>query len=278
MASGSFALQLAECRARLGFDSAKAFYRWLEDKGELNFNYAYYARIESGGAIPSSAVVSKLAMLLEKSGQKDEGDALVRSFCSELFPKHEHLFASESVAMSSPSAGSSELPAPTKSKKAELSDRQVACIGASRTHYFVFLLLTLARKPISLEQLRERLQDAKLGVILSEMSACKLILVEGDLVRSLNTDLRFPKAENDATKKIYASMDGWDAEFGSSFGFESLKRKMLLRRISPRFAGMILSHADLIVDLINSSDEINTDYNTDVLQFQMSISRGRLPG
>ena len=176
MASGSFALQLAECRARLGFDSAKAFYRWLEAKGELNFNYAYYARIESGGAIPSSAVVSKLAMLLEKSGQKDEGDALVRSFCSELFPKH------ESVAMSSPSAGSSELPAPTKSKKAELSDRQVACIGASRTHYFVFLLLTLARKPISLEQLRERLQDAKLGVILSEMSACKLILVEGDLV------------------------------------------------------------------------------------------------
>ena len=97
-------------------------------------------------------------------------------------------------------------------------------------------------------------------------------------MKSISTDMRFPSAETPTQKKLYEELDLWGIEFTKSMGFESLLQKMMLRRVSGRYLSVILGHCNLLLDLVRSSDEVESKHNDHVLMLNISIQNGNLPG
>lgn len=270
---------LIEIRQSLGFDSAKAFYRHLSGRRKLEFNYAHYMKIEGAKALPSPTMVTAIGAALEPR----DADRLTLAYCATLFPSQQKLFKPQSVGSAAPVPSSSKS-APESmavSKQQFLTEAQLAALTRSNLHYAIFLALTMARKPLEPSALAQLLQPGKgaLNAALADLETARIFRREEDgTLRSISTEMRFPKAETASLKKLYDQIDQWDVELDKRLGFESLLRKMMLRRVSARYFGVILAHTHVLLDLIRASEELDPEYNDDVLLLSLSLSRGRMPG
>ena len=52
----------------------------------------------------------------------------------------------------------------------------------------------------------------------------------------------------------------------------------MLRRISPRYLGLINGQIQLLIESLRISDESETKYNSEVVQLSISLFQGKLPG
>jgi hypothetical protein len=185
------------------------------------------------------------------------------------------------AAAPAPAAAKGAAEAPALVKQQYLTEAQIAALARSELHYSLFLILTLARKPVPPAELSALLKPEKgsLEEALSELEQAKLLRREEDgRLQSTANEMRFPKAETASIQKLYERVDRWNLEFDKRMAFESLLQKMMIRRVSARYFGVILGHANVMLDLIRASEEIDTEYNDDVLMLNFSLSRGRLPG
>jgi hypothetical protein len=265
-----FAQELKAARAGLGHKTARSFFDWLKAKG-VSFNYSYYMRLEQG-ALPSEKVTRELAAVLKGEWP----DRLVLAHCRALFPKNTHLF--------SPPAGSEASASPAKKApggsqgQKELSLKQVALLASSELNYHLFLLSTLARKPISEKELMQWFPAKALSVALKELGDAGLVQKVGGGFEAVSVESRFPEAYNKELKEAYAKFDLWDEAFGGRFGLDFLMNKMLIRRVSGRYLVIIRKQLDLLFELVKGSDELETRFNENVLQLRVVLRQGKLPG
>lgn len=111
---------------------------------------------------------------------------------------------------------------------------------------------------------------------LKDLQSSKLIILENEKIRARDTEYRFPKEQT--LQETYALFDSWDVEFATDFNFQTYLNKMMTRRISPRYLGVINKHIEALTDLIRLSDESDKSYNTEVLHIHIKLQKGELPG
>lgn len=261
---------LKNIRQRLRYSSAKTFFAFLTERG-LDCNYPYYMKIEKGDAFPSSAILNQMA----KSLPENDGTLLVRAFCADQFKDFSYLF---DVSEFSKSSSSDKESATVPQGQRELSRRQVHVLATQSSLYHVFLMCTLARHPLQVGDLEKFFSKKLLGDILDMLIKEKILVRSADGIQAFSPDVRFPKDESEDLKKYYQKFDEWDVEFGAHFGLEEVLGKMLIRRISFRYLSLIQKQFEMLFDLVKSSDEIDTRHNAQIIQLQVSLKKGSLPG
>lgn len=73
-------------------------------------------------------------------------------------------------------------------------------------------------------------------------------------------------------------MDEWDQEFAEAFQLQKIIEKLMIRRVSFRYIGLIRRHFDLLFDLIRSADETDLRHNSKVIHLQAKLGYGSLSG
>ena len=267
----SFAEQLKATRQLLGYKQARPFYNSLKDQG-ISFNYSYYMRLEQGKVLPSEKVVNEIA---QGVGEK-EAEALVQCYCRSLFPRFSYLFSHYEVEEAVSPMKEPATAQATKQK--ELSEKQIACLAAHEIHYHLFLLFTLSRNPIRPEQLTDFVNKQELSKALANLEKQDFLRLTEKGYEAMAVESKFPEAHNKELKKAYALFDTWDISFGEKYGLESVLNKMLIRRVSFRYIGIIRKQLEVLFELVKSSDEMDTRYNEKVIQLRVQLRQGRLPG
>ncbi len=263
-----FCQKLINSKQKLGFKTTKSFYNYLKDHG-LECNYQYYIKIESGKVIPTSVIVNQIAKALPN----DYAENIIKTYCSMLFNEHAYLFE-DSLQDQVPSAPQ-ELMQASQGQK-ELTLLQVHTIGKTKNHYYLFLILTLSRRPIELDELKNFPQLAK---ILKDLKASDIITINKEMVEAKSQEFIFPKMNTDLTlTDTYKQLDVWDIQLPQEFEFKKLVNKSMIRRISPRYANVMLKQIDAFTEFVRCSDEFNQKYNSDVISLQINLSLGKLPG
>lgn len=262
---------LKAIRKKMGYLSARSFYMALEGRADLVFNYSYYMKIEGGQTAPSDKVINQLAALLPQA----DGDLLVAAYCRELFPKQIDRLISHSPE--APATAKTKSKDSVKGFQLELTERQVSKVGASRDHYFLFLLLTLARTALSRKQI-ETYEFTDLESAVKDLASAKLVTEEAGGYSATFPEFVFPKATTESLKKIYANLDSFDQERAAFFKLTRVKRASFFKRISPRQSEILLAHLELLFQTIRSADEVDVSYNTEVLSFNVNFHKGTVKG
>ncbi|MBY0472215.1 helix-turn-helix domain-containing protein [bacterium] len=264
---------LQKVREKMGFSSARAFYLDLSQRIELGFNYSYYMKIETGRLIPSQKVISQLAALLDQT----EGDRLVEIYCRSLFPQQMTRLIKESKIISS---GSPALPSvQPKVFQQVLTEKQVNQIAETMDHYFLFLVLTLARRGLARKELTQY-GFKNLGRAIADLEKVKLIYQKKNQEEYFPSfpEYVFPSADSRSIKDLYAKMDQYDFKRNEFFSLEKLKRASFFKRISPRQTEIILAHLELLFQTIRSAEETDATYNTEVMSLSLSVFHGQIVG
>lgn len=263
----SFGQDLVKIRKSSGHKSAKSFYEYLVSKG-LECNYQYFVKIEKDGAFPSSVVVNQIAKCLNT----EDANTLILSFCRNQFSSFEFLFKDSKAGGSIVEEATS--PVINQGQK-YLSLKQINTLSKTKSHYFLFLILTLSRSALDINELKT--YQIKKSVV-DDLISAEIAFEESGLIYARSSEFRFPNEESEAISKAYGLYDEWDMEFGQNFKFQNLVNKMMIRRISPRYLNLIKNQIDSISDIVRLSDESDNRYNNEVLHLHISLNRGQLPG
>lgn len=262
---------LLKLRKALGFRSAQAFYRHATEIGGIQINYPHYKKIESGLALPKADFVNRLA-----GAFPEQASGLIHAFCQDLFPAHASLFGEAKVSDPAP-APATQASQPLLYAQDELTQRQVAVIARSEWHYGLYLLLNLARRPVSAAELRKSMPELPPEAA-ADLIAAKLAYADERGYKATAIESLFPEPTTEALKLAYRRMDQWDLVLHQRFGLEKQYRRVMLRRISPRYLPLIRKFAELLADQIRSSDESDIARNDDVIFLSLDIRSGKIPG
>lgn len=167
---------------------------------------------------------------------------------------------------------------PTLQKQKELTPLQIASIAKTKFHYYIFLLLTLAREPINQEVVQKLFGQRNIQSATADLIESKIAYLDHNHVTSFVKEFKFPKAFSGEQKEIYKKFDEWDLSFYREMDFKILLQKMLIRRVSPRFLSIILGQCSALLDLVRASEETDQSYNDEILQLTITMASGNLPG
>ena len=261
-----FSQVLVNIRSETGFRTSKAHYNYLKAKG-LECNYQYYVKIESALVFPSSMIVNQIAKALSR----EKGELLIKAFCADQFENFHYLFEDTEIKKSDVS---SALLSVNQGQK-ELSFSQIDCLYKKKNNYFLFLILTLSRSPLSLKDLAKY---SFLKKSISDLVEISIAHLHNDTLSAASSEFIFPKIIDPKMTEIYATFDLWDREFSAQFEFENFLNKMMIRRISPRYFGVIQKQIEAFTDFVRCSDESDQRFNSEVIHLHISLSKGALPG
>lgn len=259
---------LERIQKELGFKSSKSFHQHLQKRG-FKTNYQHFMKLINGEATVLPDFVKVMGLILPK--WKDD---LSLAYCRDLFPDQVHLFA---AAIEPDKEDQIQQASHAKKMAQELSHRQVGVLCQAKELYFLFILATLSRQPLKLEELKQYFSLAALNKNLATlMRENILIQVEGGY-QTFSTEIKFPP-QDEKLKDFYYKMDSWDEEFGHEMGLDIILQKRFIRRISGRYLKLIVQHFEVIFETVRSADETESRYNSDVIQLTMDLRRGQLPG
>lgn len=265
-----FSRTLKDIRLRLGHEKARGFHQELHAKG-VECNYAYYMKMEAAQVIPSAKIVEQISQTLNEDMAKE----LIFSYCRSLLPSFAHLFPSGEHHR--PEAAPE---APPSAPGRELTRRQVSTLGRSKTHYHLFLMTTVARRPLQLEEIKAIFPNHKsLQEALSDLENTQIIRTTRDGISSIASEHRFPSdKEFPELRPIYRLFDEWDERFAEDMNFTEHMNKMMVRRISPRYLGVIEDSLNTVIKFIRAADELDSKYNDSLVQVRLTLKSGKLPG
>jgi transcriptional regulator with XRE-family HTH domain len=265
-----FAATLKTLRKQRGFASARAFYLFMTEKQDLEINYTYYARIESGTVLPSATTVERIASRFHQQ----EAETLTLAWCRTQFPEKAYLFSGAGKMYDT-------TPAPhdmaTHTRVRELTAAQITQIAKSRMHYRCFYLFTLARRPIKQEE-AETLFGSAIQRVLKDFEHVRLITIDQSGITSLANDLKFPKPDSETLLALYDKIRKWNQTLDDDFELNALCERVLFRRVSKRYVHLLHDHCELLLDLLRTGDEINIQHNNDVVLLRLHLSNGEIPG
>ena len=280
--SSPLSVALVRLRRGLGYKSARSFYvEYLQRRTRLEFNYSYYMKIEGARILPSPQIVSQLCEALEADAATQRSRFRIvnlssrsRRSCFNAARKNRSPHARRVSVILRPSGAS----AASHLRQKFLTPAQVAGVGQSKFHYYAFLMLTMARTQISQQDVAEALGEKEIAPILKSLERLRLIRIDGEKVETISQEMRFPDPTSPKEKKLRELLESWNLTFPVDMNFEPLLTKMLVRRVSSRYLSVILSHCNVLLDLIRAADEANPEFNEDVLMFKVSLQQGKLPG
>ncbi len=267
---------LKNIRIRLGHSSARSFYLGhLEKNGLQGMNYAYYMKVENDEALPSPTAISAIGATLGRPDRR----ALILIYCETLFPNDKSLFT-KGPQEKVPERVSEDTSYGTATSPSQqvLSQRQVAKILESIQHYALFLVIEMARYPVSIETIQKFLPKADVLSLVGEFERLRLVRVDDGNVSPVSTEVKFPPADNKALESLYAQMDLWAPSIDGMLSLQKQRQKVLVRRISERYLSLIARQTDLLVDLIKASEEVDPVHNDQVVTLNLSLFSGPVPG
>jgi len=260
---------LKSIRSELKYVSAKRFYEFLVSKGASGFNYSYYMRLERG-SLPSATVVETIAKLIPE----ELGEMLIKSFCRSQFESFSYLFEEENM-----SAEVTQVTSSSPAKQKELTIYQISKIVQSKNHYDLFLVMTLARRSLTLKEIKAHFKRASIEKVIEEFIEAKLIHRNEDTFLSACNEYQFPSSIGDKfLVKSYKQMDEWDKLFSTKFNFNEIVNKLLIRRISLRYVGIIQNQLMSVIDVAKSSDETDQRFNDHVIHMNLLLNCGKVVG
>lgn len=269
---------LLKLREKRGFPSARSFYLWLEEKGELDFNYAYYKKIENDEKFPSVKVIHNIAACLEQS----EREALILCFCQNQFPHDAGLFEKKDkkhLHQKELKKSKSQKNAGTLIGQKELSERQVAVLADTPENFFLFSVMTLARTQVSESELLNYFSKDELDSAIDALKKAKLVTQEEDKLAASYPEYLFPRVQgSQSLKKLYQKLDQYEQEKLDFFGFQKHSKAVFLRRVSPRYIELIQSHIDLLYQMVRMADEQNVEQNDAVCSLELKFHSTQMPG
>ncbi len=227
-------------------------------------------KIEKDQSFPSSEIVNQIAKALSA----EVSQSIILSFCQNQFQSFNYLFDSSASEGHSSDLQKSPNVSINQGQR-ELTQRQIACLNNKQENYFLFLLLTLSRGPVHIDEISSYFG---LKESIKQLEESQIAITTGEYVTSTSSEFRFPISDIEEVNQAYMNFDNWDLEFSSQFDFENLINKMMIRRISPRYLTAIKRHIDTIADFVRLSDESDQKFNNDVLHLQIKLSRGHIPG
>lgn len=268
---------LNDFKKKTQFKSLKELHTYLVHRG-FSANYQHFAKILKGQVTPTTDIIGQLNLALP-----DLSDELTMAHCKDLFPQKSYLF--ESKISNKPNAPekkvekeSEDLRQNLKSAKVSLlSEAQIATLSKKKQNYFLFLVCTMARKPILISEINQLMGEKVSQTVLSDLLGAGIILKTESGYQTFNTEIKFPP-KSKFNESVYKILDQWDLEFTSVMNMELLVSKTLLRRISPRYLGLIQGQIQLLIETLRISDESETKYNSEVIQLNISLFQGKLPG
>lgn len=243
----------------------------------LECNYQYLVKIEKGLVFPSSLIINQMAKALTR----ENGELIVGAFCSKQFEKFSYLFNSspkmktEINKTETKDVGRIAHHLIIEQGQKELTLLQVSVLKKKRENYFLFLIMTLSRNSLTLEELK---MYPKLLKSVKELTDALIITREENVIKTVSTEYRFPKSRDRSLEETYKLFDKWDFEFSDEFEFKQLINKMMIRRVSPRYLGVIHKQIEAFTDFVRCSDESDKHHNTDVLHLSIKISHGKIAG
>lgn len=259
-------------RSEEGGESAKSFHESLAKRG-LECNYPTYKKIENGQLLPSPSLVTQLAAALPPAWKEE----LILAYSRTQFPAYAHLFPGETSGRT-PARKTPPRPAASVDAVRELTRRQVAILAKSTGHYHLFLMLSLARRPLPRKDLERKFRK-DFDRLVKDFEDGDFLLPEENGVALRTTEWKFPSSQEDSSlAKTYRQFDDWDLAFGDQFGFETLLQRMLIRRISPRYLTLIQKQLEVCLDLVRTSDELDARHNENLVQVRIQLKSGSLPG
>lgn len=274
-----FGDKLLEIRKDLGFSSALSFYQSLEQRSVLEFNYAYYKKMENNEKLPSVKIVQQMIGLLPAS----YGESLILAYCQNQFPKHDHLFKEKPqykapVKKTMPQASQKKLTSVTHIGQQELSERQIATIASSPEHFYLFSLMTLSRRPLQQEELLAFFEPQNLSQIMKDLEKVKLAYCEGSEYMASYPEYSYPRATTESLKKLFSKLDEYEAMKLQFFKLTKRTRGHFFRRISPRYLELILNSIELLYQTVRMSDDLDTKQNEMVCSLSVRLDAGEIPG
>jgi hypothetical protein len=175
----------------------------------------------------------------------------------------------------------------------ELTIRQVQALASCKEVYFIFLLATLSRRPFRRSELAQYFSEELLSEALELLATEKILLpvhaavgaikdntqasTKDAAFEAFSTEIKFP-AVTPELRKLYDRLDLWDKDFAHEMELSAIVERRLLRRISGRYLQLILQHVELILQTARCADELETRYNSEVIQLAIEVRKGRLPG
>ena len=261
-----FSQVLVNIRSETGYKTSKSHYNYLKAKG-LECNYQYYVKIESGLVFPSSVIVNQIARALNK----EKSELLIKAFCADQFESFNYLFQ-DNLPISAETAPAQISVAQGQK---ELTYIQIDSLHKKKNNYFLFLILTLSRSPLPIKELSKY---PFLKKSIPELVNSSIAHLNGDVLSASSSEFIFPKAHDEKLENIYATFDSWDRDFSGQFEFKKFLNKMMIRRISPRYFGVIQKQLEAFTDFVRCSDESDQRFNSEVIHLHISMSKGVLPG
>lgn len=264
-------------KREMNFRSLREFHTYLSQRG-FSANYQHFAKIIKGTTTLSMDILEQLNL-----AAPELSDQLTLAYCKDLFPKKDYLFQAQlpSVTNQPPDpteSDSTDLRQNLKTTKAShLSESQISILCKKKENYFVFLLCTMARKPILITEINQLMSDQVTKSVILNLVESGIILKTKAGYQTFNTEIKFPP-KSKFNEKFYRTLDQWDLEFSTVMNMNSLVTKTMLRRISPRYLGLITSQIQLLIESLRISDESETKYNSEVVQLNISLFQGKLPG
>lgn len=264
---------LKEIRKKQGYASARAFFMELETKADLLFNYSYYMKIEGADLTPSEKVVQQIANLLPQA----DGDSIIQAFCFDLFPDRMPRLVKAAPPTSAHTTKSNKTnKSKVRSHQVELTARQIAMIGKTSDHYFAFLMTTLARQGLTLEDYKAYpFNDIK--QTLEDLALIKVLYTENNEYLPAAPEFKFPKS-NSSLLEDYQKLDSYDSKKAEFFGLTKFKSASFFRRISPKYMELLGMNLELIFQLIRSADETDVAYNTEAISLDLKVYSGSIKG
>lgn len=259
---------LVSIRLELGFKTSKDFFNYLKGRG-LECNYQHFVKIEKNICLPSNILINQMAGALNKNN----AEQLINAFGQTIFPQFSYLFAGGKAKAITKTKMLKKNE--TNSGQKVLTVKQVSSLAKRKENYYLFLILTLSRTPVVLEELKS-LKNFRKAV--KELEDSGVVVVEENSVRSTASEFKFPKEKDSQLENMYAQFDLWDIDFSTDFNFETLINKMMTRRISPRYISVILKQIDGLADLVRLADESDQSHNTEVIHMHLKVQKGELPG
>lgn len=269
----TFCQVLVRIRQENDYKTTKSFFNYLKDRG-LDCNYQYFVKIEKGLVFPSSVLINQIAKCLDRA----HAELIVSAFCCHQFESFQYLFsspASMTQKLSKALLHPEKIKAKIEQGQKELNSLQVMTLKKKKENYFLFLLITLSRKTISKKELQKY---PKLLKSIKDLVNAEIIIQSNDVIQATSSEFKFPDANELAITEAYKMFDIWDIEFSDQFEFKNYLNKMMIRRISPRYFGVIQKQIEAFTDFVRCSDESDQRFNNEVLHLHIKISKGELPG
>jgi len=263
-----FSENLELIRKDLKLKSHKQFHAYLNERG-LGINYQHFMKIVKGQQRATPEIASQLAAILQSWS-----DDLILSYCQDLFKKQKHLFTK--AEPQKPDNSKSET-SPRSEGVPTLTHLQVECLAQNKQSYYLFIIGTLSRRPMPKTELKRWFKEDELDQALGKLLKAKVFVRADEGFQTFSTEIRFPEKDSQLDS-LYRKLDIWDIEFSNEMKFETILTKKIIRRISPRYFGLLRNHFELIFESVKASDEIDIRHNSDVIQLAVSLSKGKLPG